>query len=82
LWFLAQRLEQANIIVDEGGRIGTSELTRMGYGPDEMDEVAELMSLIILGKKHADFVKKEVKGLVKRFEQPKYVLKSMPELLR
>ena len=82
LQFLAQRLEQANIIVDEGGRIGTSELTRMGYGPDEMDEVAELMSLIILGKKHADFVKKEVKGLVKRFEQPTYVLKNMPELLR
>ncbi len=82
LQFLAERLEQANIIVDNGGRVGTSELTRMGYGPDEMEEVAELLSLIILGKKHADVVKKGVKNLVKRFEQPKYVLKSVPELLR
>jgi glycine hydroxymethyltransferase len=82
LQFLAQRLEQANIIVDDGGRVGTSELTRMGYGPDEMDEVAELLSLIILGKKHTDFVKRGVRGLVRRFEQPKYVLKSVPELLR
>ncbi len=82
LKFFAQRLEQANIIIDNGGRVGTSELTRMGYGPDEMDEVADLLSLIILGKKPADFVKKGVKSLVKRFDQQKYVLKNVPEPLR
>ncbi len=78
LQFLAQRLEQANIIVDNGGRIGTSELTRLGFGTKEMDEVADLLSLIILGKKPADFVKKGVKSLVKQFSEPKYVLKSVP----
>jgi glycine hydroxymethyltransferase len=82
LLFLARRLEEANIIVDNGGRVGTSELTRMGYGPAEMDEVAELLSLIILGKKRADIVKKGVKSLVKRHSQLKYVLKDVPELLR
>jgi len=81
LQFLAQRLEQANIIIDNGGRVGTSELTRMGLGPDEMEEVAELLSLIIMGKKPADFVKKGAKSLVRQFAEPKYVLKSVPSVL-
>ena len=79
LEFLSMRLEQANIIGDNGGRIGTSELTRMGYGVNEMDEVAELVSLIILGKKPPDFVQKRVKTLVKQFQQPRFVLTSFPK---
>jgi glycine hydroxymethyltransferase len=81
LEFYSARLEQANIIVDNGGRIGTSEMTRMGYGIPEMAEVAELLSLVILGKKPADIVKKRVRSLVKGFSEPKFVLKSVPELL-
>ncbi len=81
LQFLAQRLEQANMIVDNGGRIGASEVTRMGYGPEEMEEVAELLSLIINGKKPAEFVKKGVRSLVKQFVEPKFVLKSLPSAL-
>jgi glycine hydroxymethyltransferase len=80
LQFLAGRLEQANIIVDNGGRIGTSELSRMGYGPGEMDLVAELMAQVILGKKPVDFVQKRVKTLVKQFQQPRFTLQSMPKL--
>jgi glycine hydroxymethyltransferase len=76
--FIAGRLEQANIIVDIGGRIGTSELTRMGYDRAQMDEVAELISLVVLGKKPMDFVAKRVKSLVKQFQEPKYVLRSVP----
>ncbi len=76
----AKKLEQANIISDSGGRIGTAELTRMGYGPSEMEEVAELVSLVILGKKPADFVRKRVKSLVKQFQEPKYVLTAIPRL--
>ena len=71
------RLETANIITDNGGRVGTSELTRMGYGTKEMEEVADLMSMVILGKKPADFVSRSVKSLVKQFQEPKYVLKSL-----
>ena len=78
LEFLSMRLEQANIIGDNGGRLGTSELTRMGYGVSEMEEVAELVALIILGKKPADFVQKKVKTLVKGFQQPRFVLGSFP----
>jgi glycine hydroxymethyltransferase len=81
LKFIAERLEQANIISDNGGRLGTSELTRMGYGPKEMDEAAELIGFVVLGKKPADFVKRGVKSLVKNFREPKYVLKSLPKAL-
>lgn len=79
LQLLATRLEQANIISDNGGRLGTSELTRMGYGPAEMETVAELVSMIVLGKKPADFVQKRVKSLVKQFQQPRFVLQSVPK---
>jgi glycine hydroxymethyltransferase len=78
LKFYAQRLEQANIIIDNGGRIGTCEVTRMGLGPDDMEDVAELVSLIVLGKKPTDFVKKGVRSLVKRFPEQKFVLKTIP----
>ena len=81
LQFYAQRLEQANIIIDNGGRVGSSELTRMGFGPGQMDEVAELVSYIILGKKPAEFVKKGAKSLARQFAEPKYVLRSVPSAL-
>ncbi|MBI3841466.1 MAG: serine hydroxymethyltransferase [Thaumarchaeota archaeon] len=77
----AGRLEQANIIVDNGGRLGTSELTRMGFGQREMEEVADLIATVILGKKPADFVAKRVKSLVKQFQEPRFVLDSVPKLL-
>ena len=81
LQFISERLEQANIITDNGGRLGSSELTRLGYGVNDMEEVAELVSMIILGKKPVDFVKKRVHSLVKNFPEQKYVLKSTAKLL-
>ncbi len=74
-----KRLEDSNIIIDNGGRVGTAEATRMGMGPAEMDQVAELMSYAILGKKPADFTKKKVKTLVKDFKTPRYVLKAVAD---
>ena len=73
------RLEQANIIGDNGGRLGTSELTRMGYGPAEMEEVAELVAMVLMGKKPPDFVQKRVRTLVRQFQQPRFVLQSVPK---
>ncbi len=77
----AARLEQANIIADNGGRLGTSELTRMGYGTKDMETIAELIAMVILGKKPVDFVQKRVKSMVKQFQEPKYVLQSVPKIL-
>jgi len=81
LQFIAERLEQANIIVDNGGRLGTSELARMGCGVKDMDVVAELLSMVILGKKPADVVKKRVHSFVSDFSEPRFVLRSVPKLL-
>jgi len=81
LGFYSAKLEQANIIVDNGGRVGTSELTRLGYGVSDIEEVAELICLVILGKKPVDYVKKRVKRLVSQHQEPKYVLKSIPNVL-
>ena len=81
LGFYAAKLEQSDIIIDNGGRIGTSELTRLGYDASEMDEIAELICLAVLGKKPIDFVKKRVKSLVKQHLEPRFVLKSVPRIL-
>lgn len=75
----AKRLEDSNIIIDNGGRVGTAEATRMGMGPAEMDEVAELMAVAIQGKKPSDFTKKKVRSLIKEFKTPRYVLRSVAE---
>jgi glycine hydroxymethyltransferase len=77
--FIAKRLEESNIIIDNLCRVGTNEATRMGMGPAQMEEIAELMGLVIHGKKPADVVKKRVKSLIKDFKTPKYVLRSAAE---
>ena len=75
----AKRLEEANIIIDNGGRVGTAEATRMGMGPQEMEQIAELMSTAIQGRKPSDFTKKKVKSLIKDFRTPRYVLRAVAE---
>ncbi len=77
-----KRLEEANIIIDNGGRVGTSEATRMGMGPAEMDQVAELMAMTIQGRKPSDYVKKKVRSLIKDFKTPRYVLRTVAENIR
>jgi len=48
-----QRLENANIIVDHGIRIGTCEATRRGMKAKDMDRIAELMVQIHKGEEPA-----------------------------
>ena len=81
LYSNGSRLEQANIISDNGGRLGTSELTRMGYGTEEMETVAELIAMVVLRRKPIDYVQKKVKSLVRQFQEPKFVLESVPKIL-
>jgi glycine hydroxymethyltransferase len=78
----ARRLEESNIIIDNGGRVGTSEATRMGMGPAEMDQIAELMALVIQGRKPSEFTKKKVRSLSKDFRVPRYVLRSVAESIK
>jgi glycine hydroxymethyltransferase len=78
----AKRLEESNIIIDNGGRVGTAEATRMGMGPAEMDQIAELMAFVIQGKKPSDFTKKKVRSLIKDFKAPRYVLRSVADAVK
>jgi glycine hydroxymethyltransferase len=78
--FIARRLEEAGIIVDNVCRIGTAEVTRMGMGAPEMEVVGELIGTIVQGRKSVDVVKKRVKSLIKDFRTPKYVLRTVAEL--
>jgi glycine hydroxymethyltransferase len=76
---ISRRLEKANIISDDGGRLGTSELTRMGYGPAEMRVIAGLVAQTARGRPPAP-VRRQVKALVRQFQEPKFVLRSVPKI--
>ncbi len=47
---LTGRLEEANIIVDRGIRLGTCESTRRGMNPKDMERVAELIVRVYKGE--------------------------------
>ncbi len=61
---MSRLLEDNGIIVDAVGRIGTAELTWKGYGPDDMNDIANLMILAIEGED----VKEEVLSIVDRWD--------------
>jgi glycine hydroxymethyltransferase len=68
----ANRLEEANIIVDTGGRLGAQELTRWGMKENEMAYVAELISRILDGES-PECVREDALGLKKQFGSLRYV---------
>ena len=70
---LSNKLEQANIIADSGIRLGTSEVTRLGMGPAEMEKIGELVSSVIVGDAKPAIVAKKVRALVSEFHEPKFV---------
>lgn len=71
---ISENLERANIIADSGGRLGVSEVTRMGMGPEEMERISALVGSIILKKEsNATAVKRSLKKLISEFQKPKFV---------
>lgn len=58
-------LESHGIFVDRGGRVGTSEVTWRGMGPEEMEEIAELIARILDGD--VEGVDKEVEAIARGF---------------
>jgi glycine hydroxymethyltransferase len=83
----AQKLAEANIITNKnlipsdrpedwdrpgGLRIGTTEVTRLGMGPAEMERIADLMaSILVEGRDPAD-VKRQAIELRAGFQQVRY----------
>lgn len=58
------RMERSNLIIDSVGRIGTGEITRMGFKEKDMPPLADLFMAAAKGKN----VKKDVKILRDKFD--------------
>lgn len=69
---LARKLEEANIIVDSGIRIGTSEETRRGMREPEMVRIAELIARVWVEKEAPKKVANDVKRLRSEFSTIKF----------
>ncbi len=67
----ASNLEEANIIADRGMRFGTSELTRRGMKPREMEKIAEMVVAVYKGGDPAQ-VKRAATKLRKSFRSILY----------
>ena len=66
---LAELLEEANIIVDRGGRLGSQELTRFGMGPGQMGEVAGLIADVLFGRARPEDVRARAVALREAFSR-------------
>jgi len=69
---MAQKLEKANIIVDVGVRIGTSEETRRGMKEREMEQIAELISRVYIENEDPKRVSRDVRKLRREFTVIQY----------
>jgi len=73
---IAEKLQDANIIVDCGVRIGTCEVTRRGMKEREMLEIAELIKRTAMDNEQPGNVKKEVARLCSDFQKIEYCFES------
>jgi glycine hydroxymethyltransferase len=69
---LARQLEEANIIVDVGVRIGTSEETRRGMRESQMNQIAELVTRVWVRNEDPKKVRKEVVRIRREFSSIEY----------
>jgi glycine hydroxymethyltransferase len=65
---VAEKLQEANIIVDCVIRVGTCEVTRRGMKEGEMEKIAELMRSVVLDGENPEAVKRDVLKLCSEFQ--------------
>ena len=68
----AEKLQQANIIVDCGIRIGTCEVTRRGMKEGEMLKIAELIKRTVVDGEQPEKIRREVAKLSSEFQKVEY----------
>jgi glycine hydroxymethyltransferase len=71
---IPDRLQEANVIVDRGIRVGTSEMTRRGMREKDMNEVGEIIGKIVSGQQAPRVAKKRVVALAGKFRKVRYAL--------
>ena len=94
---IAERLEEANIILNRnilpyddqsnrenpsGIRIGFQDVTRRGFGEEDIKHLCDLMLQIIKGEREPSEVRKDVIELRKEFSEVKYGFKNVEEALK
>ena len=94
---IAERLEEANIILNRnilpyddqsnrenpsGIRIGFQDVTRRGFGEEDIKHLCDLMLQIIKGEREPSEVRKDVIELRKEFPEVKYGFKNVEEALK
>jgi glycine hydroxymethyltransferase len=73
---IAEKLQDANIIVDCGVRIGTCEVTRRGMKEGEMLKTAELIKRTIIDEDKPENIKGDVAKLCAEFQKAEYSFES------
>ncbi len=68
---IVNKLEEANVIMDRAGRIGTNEVTRIGMKEEEMEKICGLIVKAVKGGKKED-IKKEAVKLKSKFTKVHY----------
>jgi len=69
---VAKKLEEANIIVDCGVRIGVCEATRRGMREREMQRIAELMKRVVVDGEEPRRVREDATKLAEEFQGVEY----------
>ena len=59
-----------------GLRLGTSEVTRLGMGKEQMKEIASLMAKIIVNKQDPAGIKKQVETLRSNYQKVNYAFET------
>ena len=72
-WDLA---EGRNFRNPGGLRLGTSEVTRLGMGKSEMEDIAEFMKRVIIDKEGEKRVAEDVREFRREFQEVKYCFES------
>jgi len=62
-----------------GIRLGTSEITRLGMRESEMEEIAEFIKRVIIGKEDAEKVKNDVREFRKDYQKVHYCFENATE---
>jgi len=69
---VAKKLEQADIIIDCVGRLGTNEVTRLGMKESEMEMIADLIARVLIEHEEVSSVREEVHAMRSKFSRPTY----------
>jgi len=69
---IPEKLEQANVIVDRGIRLGTCEMTRRGMREKDMNDVAEIVAKVIRSQVTVSGARRKAAALAKKFQRVQY----------